>query len=43
MELPHFDDDDDEEVAQGLTGRQKTMLGFIWWVETNGFIEEENY
>lgn len=29
-EIPH--DDDDDELAEGLTGKQKTALGFIWSV-----------
>ncbi len=28
VDVPH--EDDEEEVAQGLTARQKSMLGFIW-------------
>ena len=29
---PHcFDDDDDDEFSEGLTARQKTALGFIWY------------
>ncbi len=30
IEVPHGLIEDEEEVAQGLTGRQKGMLGFIW-------------
>jgi len=29
----HHDDDEDEEFSEGLTGRQKSAIGFIWYLK----------
>jgi hypothetical protein len=30
---PCYDDDDDDEFSEGLTARQKSALGFIWYLK----------